>query len=140
MAYPSPFSRKVRDVMTRGVVTVGFQDSIETLLEQMSRNGVTAVVVVDPSDETMGIVSTFDVVRLFRDRSKEEIRGMTVEDLMTPQVECIDPAAGLEEAAEVMLEKKIHRLVIFSSHSGRVPVGILSSSDLVRVLHEDLKT
>jgi len=44
-----------------------------------------------------------------------------------------------ENAAKKMLEKKIHRLVILSSETGRVPVGVLSSTDLMKVLCENLK-
>lgn len=139
MGYLEPLGKKVRDVMTRGVVTVRFDAGLEEVLRAMKENDVTAVVAVDPSDEAMGVITTFDILRVFRDHAKEELMAMTAEDVMTPTVEHVNPTESLENAAKKMLEKKIHRLVIFSSETGRVPVGVLSSTDMMKILCENLK-
>ncbi|MEK6977782.1 MAG: CBS domain-containing protein [Candidatus Hydrothermarchaeota archaeon] len=139
MGYLEPLGKKVRDVMTRGVVTVRFDAGLEEVLRAMKENDVTAVVAVDPSDEAMGVITTFDILRIFRDHAKEELMAMTAEDVMTPTVEHVMPTESLENAAKKMLEKKIHRLVIFSSETGRVPVGVLSSTDMMKILCENLR-
>ena len=58
---------------------------------------------------------------------------------MTPQAIEIEPNATLDKAANIMAEKKIHRLVIGHPHEGgRVPVGILSTTDIVNVLAREV--
>jgi predicted transcriptional regulator len=131
---------KVRDVMTRGVVTVKFYEPIKNVLATMVENDVSAVVVVDDRNEAMGIISTVDVLKEFRNRSEKEIEKMEAEELMTPFTVSIDPESTLREAAELMIEKRIHRLVVLhpGEIAGGVPVGILSSTDVLRVLHKNL--
>ncbi len=131
---------KVRDVMTRGVVTVKFYEPVKSVLKAMVENDVSAVVVVDDRSEAMGVISTVDVLKELKDRSEKEIEAMEAEELMTPFTVSINPESSLLEAAELMIEKRIHRLVVLHPHeiAGEVPVGILSATDVLRVLHKSL--
>ncbi len=132
---------RVREVMTRGVVTVNFTSSIGEAISAMVENDVTAVVVVNSDGETMGVISSVDIMRNLAGKSVEEAAGMTAEDVMTPHTISISPESGLEEAARVMLEKNIHRLVITQEKpfgSLPVPVGILSATDLVKLYDLEL--
>jgi predicted transcriptional regulator len=131
---------KVRDVMTRGVITVKFNEPIKNVLATMVENDVSAVVVVDDQNEAMGVISTVDVLKELKNRSEKEIEEMEAEELMTPFTVSISPESSLQEAAELMIEKRIHRLVVLhGGHiAGEMPVGILSATDVLRVLHKNL--
>lgn len=131
---------KVRDVMTRGVITVKYCDPIKEVLAVMVKSDVSAVVVVDEQNEAMGVISTVDVLKELRNRSEREVEEMEAEELMTPFTVSISPESSLQEAAELMIEKRIHRLVVLhGGHiAGEVPVGILSATDVLRVLNENL--
>jgi CBS domain-containing protein len=55
----------------------------------------------------------------------------TIAEVMTPVGAHVGPLTPLIEAARRMDEEKLHRLVVLD---GEVPVGILTSSDVVRAL------
>ncbi|WP_456474946.1 CBS domain-containing protein [Candidatus Pyrohabitans sp.] len=132
----------VRDVMTRGVVTVNFTAGVEEVLEEMVVNDVSAIVVVNSQGETMGVISSVDILKNFTGKSREELLSLTAEDIMTPHTIEIAPESNLEEAARVMLERNIHRLVITQKKpvgSLPVPVGILSATDFVKLYDTELK-
>jgi CBS domain-containing protein len=60
-----------------------------------------------------------------------EERGVAVRDVMTPVVHQVPASASVAEAARIMVEQHIHRLVVTQ---GREPVGIITSMDLLRVI------
>lgn len=132
--------KKIRDVMTREVFTVQFDAPVLEVLETMTLNDVSGVVVVNTNGEVMGVISTLDVAKILREKTKEQIQSLKAEEVMTPSVTDIGPEETLENAAKIMIEKKIHRLIIVSpTVAGRKPVGILSATDLVRELYKDLR-
>jgi predicted transcriptional regulator len=51
---------------------------------------------------------------------------------MTPYMINIQPDTQAEDAARIMLENGVHRLVVTASPSKRKPVGIISSTDVLR--------
>lgn len=130
---------KIRDVMKMGVITVGVDAPVSEVIDSLTKNDVSGVVVVDEFGETWGVVSSIDIVSALKDKTPEEIEGTTAEDIMTPHAIEIDPEKSLEEAARIMAEKKIHRLVIGHPHEGRrVPVGIISATDIVEEIQSEM--
>lgn len=133
--------KRVRDLMTRGVITVDFQAPLSEAIEALVRNGVTGVVAVDGKGEAMGIVSSIDIIRALTKGSKEAIAALKVEDIMTPALATVQPGKYLREAAQIMADKKVHRLIIVSPNRGcKRPVGIISATDIIKELYNDLKS
>ncbi len=61
----------------------------------------------------------------------------TAEAIMTTSLKSISPSTDLETASRVMLDARIHRLIILSEQgmgASDRPVGILSASDIIRQL------
>jgi CBS domain-containing protein len=118
------------DVMTR-VVTIPSTLSIREISKIMAREEVSGVAVVGPERGVMGIVSECDVLRHFGKQNWELLTG---EDIMTPYVEAIRPETTLEEAADVMQKKHIHRLLVMGRDLSepQKPAGIVSASDIVK--------
>ena len=56
---------------------------------------------------------------------------MTVRDVMTPAVHQVPATALVADAARIMVEHHIHRLIVTRD---KEPVGIITSIDLLRVL------
>jgi CBS domain-containing protein len=123
----------VRDVMSRGVVTCQLDTPIEEIASRMCKARATAIVVVDNIGEVAGIISRTDLARVFV-ASKG---GRRAEDIMTGNVITIVPHIPVQAAVELMLDHKIHQLVILHAKPapGR-PVGLLSMDDVVRLLAE----
>lgn len=143
-------------VMTRNVVTAGPDDPAATIAKILSKNGISAVPVCDPTGRLLGMISEGDLLRPFG--SKHNLKrdwwlglladGMSLapefldyvredhhpaKDLMTKDVITIKETTPLAEAADLMMEHKVKRLPVV--RGGRI-VGILSRADLVRAFFE----
>lgn len=56
--------------------------------------------------------------------------GLLVRDLMTHPAITVPASASLHEAARLMTEHRVHRLVVAERDGG--PIGVISESDVVR--------
>lgn len=127
-----PMNRLLRDVMTRGVVSVPMDLSIREVAEKMIQQNVSAVTVTDHNGEIMGLISEMDVLQAVMDKS---ILNSAAETIMNSHIQSVGPSITLDKAAKIMMKRGIHRLVVLSETgvgASDRPVGILSASDLVR--------
>lgn len=118
--------------MTRGVVTVPMEATAKQIVALLSKQGLSGAAVIGHEGEAMGVISDTDILQII---GKENWERMPAESIMTPRLETIEPTSTLGEAARIMKEKHIHRLLIVSERGVGVsqrPVGILSASDIVR--------
>jgi CBS domain-containing protein len=125
---------QVRDVMTRGVVTVPLGATANDIVNVMAERDISGVAVVANSGEVVGIISEMDILKKLKERNWQ---NKCAEDLIAPSVESITPSSTLSEAAELMAKKHIHRLVVMSEKGiggSRRTVGIISSSDIIKKL------
>lgn len=123
----------VRDIMKRGVPTCQLDTPVLQVARQMLRANADAVVVVDDLGEVSGIISRTDIVRLHSQRYWE----MRAEDIMTYNVLTIVPDVPVNAAAQLMLDNRIHQLVILHARPApQRPVGILTMRDVIRYMVE----
>jgi CBS domain-containing protein len=121
----------VRDCMHRGVVSCGFDTPIEEISRRLCQERATAIVVVDALGEVAGIISRTDLARVFVGAT----RAARAEDLMTADVTTIVPHIPVQAAVQLMLDRKIHQLVILHAKPAPArPVGMLSLDDVVRLM------
>lgn len=132
--------RKVGDIMSKEVVTVSLDAPMKEVLDLMTLNGITAIVVVDEKNYSSGLISSFDVIGLFNTHSLEEIEGLKARDVMTKHTIDVDPKDTLDTAARIMREFRVHRLVVLGSGKPgkQKPIGILSTGDLVSFLNTQI--
>ncbi|GAA2575025.1 CBS domain-containing protein [Dactylosporangium fulvum] len=136
----------VRDVMTRGVVTVapgfGYKQIVDLLIER----GVSAVPVVDDARKVLGVVSEADLLhkvefdgadvhaRLFERRrhrvAKRKASGDTAGSLMSSPAVTVPATATLTQAARLMERHNVKRLPVLDDAGDLV--GIVSRRDLLR--------
>jgi CBS domain-containing protein len=128
--------KKVRDIMTRGVVTVRYDETLPKIAGIMAEENISCIVIVDQNDETAGIITSLDIVKAFGEKTKEEIVKTTAESIMTPLVYNVSPEMTLKEVSNIMLVKDIHRVVVLSAEGRRKPVGLLSATDIVKEIRK----
>jgi len=127
-------SMQVKDVMTRGVVTVPFESNAVEIAKVMADQNVSTVVAIEDSGETFGIISDIDILGRMKDNNWEI---SSVEDLMSDSVETVSPTANVHDVADIMVDKKVHRLIVMSEETVGAsyrPIGIISSSDIIKEL------
>lgn len=141
----------VSDVMTRHVISVSPDDSVEGAARKMLKHGISGLVVVDEKGELAGVVTEGDLLR--RDELGTErhrpwwlrllvssgrqatdftrAHGRRVRDVMTDQVVTVPTDAPLADVVELMEQRRIKRLPVTD---GNHVVGVVSRADLLRAL------
>src|SRR5919198_220213 len=120
---------KVSEIMTREVELIQPDDTLRVAAQKMRDRDIGFLPVCDGTT-LMGVLSDRDItVRAFADGM--DLNVMLSRDLMTtPAIYCFDDQ-DVTEAAQIMGENQIRRLVILNRENERV-VGVLSLGDLVR--------
>jgi len=149
------YSRRVKAVMSKDVVTVHHMDSVHEALVLMSENRVSALPAVDGHGRCTGIISTTDLVDLTREldedleeleradvvmgqwlfeKLKDDIGHQSVNEAMSRDVATIGPEALLVEAAHEMRRHRVHHLPVVDEN--KKLLGIVSTMDLLDALVE----
>jgi len=127
---------KVKDVMTRDVATLGLNDELSLADDIMKLGRIRHLPVVDEG-RLVGIISQRDLFKAslasamgFGEKAKREfMKTVAVKEVMVDEVFTIPPEADIEEAGEVMLEKKIGCLPVIE---GDNLVGLITETDILR--------
>ena len=127
--------------MHQGVVRCEPDTTVRDAARLMVSAGVRALVVTDGDCGLVGIVSQTDLVSATLVRPNVHYwDGLLVRDVMTTEVLTVTPDTKLEEAARLLVQSKVHRLVVVPDRDQPcMPVGMLSMGDIVRdlITHQD---
>ena len=135
-------TKLVRDIMRKGLLSCTPDTPLGQVAMLLTQRRVHALIVSNPTGAPLGMISDFDLLAgewLSVDKeSLATMKGMTARDLMTSPIDTIEAGARVKDAADMMLDKQIHRLMV--TETG-VPAGVLSVSDIVASLarHREAK-
>ena len=138
-------SLRVKDVMRTDVVVVRQSETMEEAARTLAEANITGAPVVDEAGRCVGMLSGTDFVdhragshptsQLCDDDgsySIELLNDQLVSTHMAPVVQSTEPETPLMQAARVVCQEHIHRLVVIDD--SKRPVGILSSLDFVAAM------
>ncbi|MCB0686547.1 MAG: CBS domain-containing protein [Saprospiraceae bacterium] len=115
---------KIADLMAKQVITSQPHHTIDHVRKIMQRNHISAVPIVNPDNEPLGIVTSSDLGK--------GLKGNTpVSSILQPHVYQVPAYNDISVAAKVMIKNHIHHLVV--THEGSI-VGIISSFDLLHLI------
>ena len=121
----------VREVMTRGTIAVRDDVPLAEAAQLLDKHHISGVPVVDRDGYLVGVLSQTDLLRArVIDHLWSVLPGLAVRHLMSAPAVIVKEDASIEDAAALMEQKQIHRLVVVD-YDGRTPIGILSISDLI---------
>ena len=143
-----------KDIMTKDVVTVTPDTSIEELASRLVKNEISGVPVIDDSGSLYGIVTENDLISrnkrlhiptvisfldaaIYLESSKkfeEEVKRVSatrVGDICSRKVVSITEDTTVVDIATIMDEKKVHILPVI--RNGKV-VGIVGKRDIVKAV------
>lgn len=130
-------NKLLRDIMTRGVVTVSINDTVKQIAKLLAKKDISGVAVIGDDGKAVGVISEMDILNVI---GIENWENMTAESIMTPNLETVEPTSTLNEAINIMKRKHVHRLLILSERGmgiSQKPIGILCVSDIVREAARD---
>ena len=126
---------RVRDSMTKDVVTLGPEASAAEAWALLGEHNIRHVPVVE-GDRLVGLVSDRDLRDVRgggEDRESETPRWVRLGDMMTRDIVTIHPLDTIEHAAREIYDRKIGCLPVVAE--GEL-VGIITSADMMRTLIE----
>jgi acetoin utilization protein AcuB len=128
----------VRDYMSQPPIVISPSTPISEALKKMRDGGIRRLPVVDSAGRLTGIVSDKDLLHAEPSSATSlsiwEISYLlgriTVEQVMTRDVLTVGPTTPLEEAAQIMVDRKIGGLpVVEADHV----LGVITETDIFRV-------
>jgi CBS domain-containing protein len=134
-------SKTVRDIMTTEVTTLGRNDSLQLAKDIMTLGRVRHFPVVDDDGKVVGVVSQRDlykaslgsVMKYGEKAQRAFLEGIAVKEVMSDPPITIPPHATVQEAARLMMEKKIGCLPVLE---GPKLVGIVTETDMLKLVAE----
>ena len=119
--------RHVRDIYHKGVIFCKPDTPLQEVIRVMADTDIHAIIVsTDETAKPMGVVSHTDAIT----RYGEDLTRIHASEVMTPDVITVREDAPVAEAAELMLQSRIHRLLVVDEKD--TPLGILSTTDVIR--------
>lgn len=112
---------RVEDVMSTPLVTIAPEESVQTAAEIMVEEDIAALIVTASVE---GIVTSTDIIEAVA--AGEDLRELTVADVMTEEVETVTPDLYMEEVAAMLAALDIKHLPVVDGDF----VGMISSSDV----------
>ena len=125
-------TKLVRDLMHPGILTCQPNASLGQVAVLLTQHKVHALIVPDPEGRPLGIISDYDLLAgewlSVDNESLSTMRHLTAHDLMSYPVDTIDANMPIKEAAHILIEKEVSRLLVTENSK---PVGVISTTDLV---------
>ncbi|AKL96782.1 CBS domain-containing protein [Clostridium aceticum] len=141
-----------KDIMTKEVITVKKEDTVEDVIKLLLEHNISGVPVVNEENNVVGMITEGDLIYrskelhipayftlldsyIFLENPKtlevqiKKMAGYLVKDVMTEKVIVVDQEETMEEIATIMVKKKINRVPVVKDHQ---LVGIVSRRDIIR--------
>ena len=127
----------VGDLMAIEPIVLAANLPLDDAADLLDRHQISGAPVVDASGSLVGVLSQTDLVRA---RSTEYLwanwPGLAVRHLMTTPAVTVQRSTPIVLAAARMERHHIHRLVVVADDDASLPIGILSTTDLVHSIAE----
>lgn len=143
---------KVKDIMTKNVVTVTKETTVMELAGIFSERHISSLPVLDQNGDLIGIVTETDLVEQDKNlhiptvisifdwiiylesdkKFEKELKKMTggvVGDIYSSEVVTVSPDASISDVADLFSSRKITAIPVVE---GKKLVGIISRIDLIR--------
>lgn len=112
----------------REVISVKADCGLEEAARILDQKRIGAVVALGSAGEIVGVLSERDIVRQMARQGANAVQ-MRVGDAMTREVITIDSATKVEDAMQLMTDRRVRHLPVFRNER---LVGVVSIGDLVK--------
>lgn len=126
---------QAKDIMEPEVVSVPPEMPLDQFEEFLTIQDIDGAPVQNATGEIIGIASKTDVIWALRFQERDFLKlsggNICVGDIMTDEVVFVPPDLSPQEVAELMIEHRIHRVLVGDKHHVR---GIITTFDLLRLV------
>ena len=121
-------SMKIKDCMTKNVISVGVSEPVAVAARLMSRYNLGALPVQNADGRLCGMVTDRDVV-LRCVAARRDAEHMRVGEMMSTGILAVEASEDISRAAQMMSRAQLRRLPV--TQNGKL-TGMLSMADLAR--------
>jgi signal-transduction protein with cAMP-binding, CBS, and nucleotidyltransferase domain len=121
----------VEDYMTLTTVTMNFKKSLLDITKKMLAENISSIAITDDEGETIGILTERDIIKIIANELPPG--GISAMSLMSFPPVKVKKKTPIEEAAKIMVSKKIRHLIVEDTY-GKDVVGIITVTDLAKYL------
>ena len=125
-------SKPISSLMERQVWAVDMDDSVADVEGLFADKGLSWAPVLEPNRAVVGVISSSDLLQ-FHAHGRDPI-AVRAWQLCTYKPISVDQDTPLDEVARLMIERKIHHVVVNDSTG---IAGVVSSLDFVRTFVRD---
>jgi len=119
---------ELRDIITKDVITVGPDTTLQEAARIMTRKNISSILVMK-DDLAVGIISERDFLRIYLDG--KDHKETIVREVMSSPVITADIHMNFEDVLRIMHDKGVRRLAI--TEAGKV-AGIITETDLIKAV------
>ncbi len=122
----------VTDIMKTPVLTCSIHSDVWQVRDLMEIRGYSAIPVVDADGDRVkvkGMVTYHDLAAVMDD-------NVNIQQAMTCHILHVSPDTSIHDTAKMMLDKKVHHLVVMQ---GDEIVGMVSSLDFVKLVLDEVQ-
>ena len=119
-----------RDIMTEEVVTIRPDCSVQDGIEQLLKEQISGLPVVDGFGRLVGIVSEFALLAIAYDRG---VMADAIEQHMTTEVLSVHVDDPIRKVADLFIVHRVRRVPV--QDKGRL-VGLISRCDVLKAIYE----
>lgn len=117
---------QVKEIMTKDFEMINSTDSLVAAAKMMKSFNI-GVLPVKEGNKIIGILTDRDIVIRALAEGKDA-NNVTVKDVMSSEIARCSSEDSVEEATNIMKEKKVRRLMVLEADN--TPVGIVSLGDI----------
>ncbi len=114
-----------------GVIACPANATLLDAARMMDEEEISSIVMVNDAGYLRGILTRTDILRAALERP-QDWQTSSCTDWMTPEVISVPATATLEEAARLLQQKHIHRVIVVENDGvGDAPLAVLSARDIL---------
>lgn len=118
----------ISSIMTKDVLSVKKNDTVQAVADILFRKGVHHIPVVNGSNRLEGIITSFDLLKL--KIPHEKFNEVLVKDVMTSKVATLEANELIGAAAQIFLKNLFHGIPIVNED--RELLGIVTTHDILK--------
>jgi CBS domain-containing protein len=135
---------KVKNYMTKKLITCRKIDSLKYALDMINKNNISRLIVTDNKGNPVGIITTntflthSDYFTMGQTRTRDYLlpmksKNLQVRDLLNDELLTIEEGEDLAKAASLMIKNKVSGIPVLDKDKNLV--GVIDKSDIVRAFN-----
>ena len=129
-----PYADSLSSVMDSDLYTCRPETIVKEAVREMTRRGISSVIVLGPNDEPLGILTETDIMRRIVARDGINVETTPVNAVMTPAPVTLSPMDNVYKALALLSSRNIKHLPLVS---GGKAVGIITLRQLLKLKYPE---